>query len=305
MSKPYFVLSLDGGGSLGVYTLGVLVEIERMLDKPLHEVFELIYGTSTGSIIASMIALGDDVETTIKGRYFEVIPDVMSKWFPWTRSEALHSQAADIYGEKKFESFLTNVGIVATHLEYNRPMVFKRTVSQAHGRENSFEPGFGCTIADAVIASCAAFPIFLKKPISTVNSGDRTVVDGGFCGNNPALFALTDALGPLKIKPEDVRLLSIGTGQFPERFRLMTHALTLFAPTITTLLQTSSNTVEILQKLLFKEVNTLRINDTNSERRYRTDFIENNVSLLRQIFDLGRESFAAREDDLRMFFETS
>ena len=49
----------------------VLVEIERMLDKPLHETFELVYGTSTGAIIASMVALGDDVAEIIHNRYFK------------------------------------------------------------------------------------------------------------------------------------------------------------------------------------------------------------------------------------------
>lgn len=303
MSRPYFILSLDGGGALGVYTLGVLVEVERMLDQPLHKVFDLAYGTSTGSIIASMIALGDGIENTIKDRYFEIIPDVMGRWFPWTKSKALHDHAASIYGEKRFEEFLMNIGIVATHLEYNRPMVFKRTVTQAHSRRSSFEEGFGCTIADAVIASSAAYPVFSKKRIQTVNSGIRHVVDGGFCGNNPSLFALTDALGPLKIQPSDIRLLSIGTGRFPEKFRLTMRTLTLFAPTFTTLLQTSSNTVEILQNLLFGNIQTLRINDSETVNQYKTDFIENDVKLLKQIYDLGRESFAVREDDMRQFFD--
>ena len=179
---------------------------------------------------------------------------------------------------------------------------FKRTVSQAHGRSSSFSPGFGCTIADAVIASSAAYPIFSRKRIDTKNGGIWTVVDGGYCANNPALFALTDALGPLGFSPGDVRLLSIGTGQFPERFRLLNRALSLFAPTITMLLKTSSNTVEVLENLLFKDVLTLRINDGNTGSRYKTDFIESDVELLKQIFDLGRESFAARESDLRQFF---
>jgi patatin-like phospholipase/acyl hydrolase len=52
------VLSLDGGGSKGVYTLGVLKEVEALAGKPLCEVFDLIFGTSTGSIIAALIALG-------------------------------------------------------------------------------------------------------------------------------------------------------------------------------------------------------------------------------------------------------
>ena len=44
------ILTLDGGGSKGFYTLGVLHELEAMLGSRLHERFDLIYGTSTGSI---------------------------------------------------------------------------------------------------------------------------------------------------------------------------------------------------------------------------------------------------------------
>ncbi len=42
------VLSLDGGGAKGFYTLGVVAEIEAMLGQPLHTRFDLIFGTSTG-----------------------------------------------------------------------------------------------------------------------------------------------------------------------------------------------------------------------------------------------------------------
>ena len=56
------VLTLDGGGAKGFYTLGVLKEIEAMVGCPLHQKFDLVFGTSTGAIIASLIALGHDVD---------------------------------------------------------------------------------------------------------------------------------------------------------------------------------------------------------------------------------------------------
>ncbi|MBA3011117.1 MAG: patatin, partial [Desulfobacula sp.] len=49
--KEFKILVLDGGGSKGVYTLGVLKELEMKLGGLLYEHFDLIYGTSTGSII--------------------------------------------------------------------------------------------------------------------------------------------------------------------------------------------------------------------------------------------------------------
>jgi predicted acylesterase/phospholipase RssA len=50
----YRILSLDGGGAKGFYTLGVLKEIEGMLGCPLYKRFDLIFGTSTGSIIGAL-----------------------------------------------------------------------------------------------------------------------------------------------------------------------------------------------------------------------------------------------------------
>lgn len=305
MSRPYYILSLDGGGSLGVYTLGVLIEVERMLDQPLHEVFELVYGTSTGSIIASMIALGDDVEKTIYKRYFNIAPDVMGRWFAWSRTAALHRHAKAIYGDKTSDSFLTNIGIVGTHLEFNRPTVFKRIKTQAHGSTASFLPGFGCSISDAVVSSCSAYPVFKKKLIKTPMHGDREVIDGGFVANNPALFALTDALGPLKVQHENIRMLSIGTGSYPERWRLMPQLLAMASParTIMTLLKTSSNTVETLRELLFNDINTFRIDESFADSLYKTDFLEERPKQLGKIFQLGRKSFEKKEHDLRKFFE--
>ena len=300
--RPFHILSLDGGGSLGVYTLGVLSEVEKTLERPLHEVFDLVYGTSTGSIIGSMIALGETVDT-VKERYLEIVPDVMGRWRPQSKSAALERWAATIYGSRGFEAFLTNVGIVATHLEYNRPMVFKNHSDRAHGRRESFQPGFGCSIGDAVVASCAAFPMFAKKIVSTANGGERTVVDGGFSANNPSLFALTDAVGPLEVERSRIRLLSLGTGSFPERQRLSTKILTTATPTFSTLLQTSSNTVETLRKLLFPDVTTVRIDDARTQRRYESDFMECDVDKLRAIYDVGRESFAGREGEIRTLLE--
>jgi patatin-like phospholipase/acyl hydrolase len=36
-------LTLDGGGAKGLYTLGVLKQIEAMVGRPLHEKFNLVF----------------------------------------------------------------------------------------------------------------------------------------------------------------------------------------------------------------------------------------------------------------------
>ena len=303
-SRPFYILSLDGGGSLGVYTLGILVELERLVGTKLSTIFDLVYGTSTGAIIASLVALGERTQPTICERYFEIAPNIMKHWLPRRRSGALERYARQVYGERTFRSFLTGVGIVATRVEDGRPMVFKRHVHQAHGNRASFVPGFGCTIADAVVASCSAYPLFLRKSVSTCEYGDRELVDGGFTANNPTLLAIADALGPLQIQRSDIRVLSLGTGSFPPNRRASLGLLNAVNTTRTfmTLLEASSNTIDTFRSLLFDDIRTLRISESFANLAYRTDFIESDAKKLKRVYQLGRRSFAKNEAALTRFF---
>src|SRR5437879_669145 len=50
--KRINVLSIDGGGIRGIIPARILSAIEDGIGQPLHKVFDLIAGTSTGGIIA-------------------------------------------------------------------------------------------------------------------------------------------------------------------------------------------------------------------------------------------------------------
>ena len=158
------ILSLDGGGAKGFYTLGVLKEIEAMCGCPLYQTFDLIFGTSTGAIIAALVALGSSVDD-IHALYREHVPTVMSRRTARGKSKALAHLAEVVFGNRKFTDLKTGIGIVATRWDFEKPMIFKTDVKQAHGRESTFVPGFGCSIADAVQASCSAYPFFEKATL--------------------------------------------------------------------------------------------------------------------------------------------
>ena len=66
-NKLYKILSIDGGGIRGIIPALVLVEIEKRTGKPIHELFDLVAGTSTGGIIAVGLNIPD--EKTGKARY--------------------------------------------------------------------------------------------------------------------------------------------------------------------------------------------------------------------------------------------
>src|SRR5258708_24862792 len=132
-NKRCRVLSVDGGGAKGFYTLGVLREIEGLIGCRLCERFDLIFGTSTGAIIAALLALGCTVEE-IHALYKEYVPTVMQRKKPSEKSAALRKLAENIFKNKKFDAVKTGVGIVTTKWEIERPMIFKGSIAPAHGR---------------------------------------------------------------------------------------------------------------------------------------------------------------------------
>jgi predicted acylesterase/phospholipase RssA len=160
------VLSLDGGGAKGFYTLGALKEIEALAGDKVCDNFDLIFGTSTGAIIASLLGLGRTVDE-IEALYRAHVVKVMAQWLPSRKTAALEALADEVFGELKFDAFKTDMGIVATRWMEERPMIFKTHPGQAFSGKATFEPGFGCTIADAVIGSCSAYPFFQKKLVTT------------------------------------------------------------------------------------------------------------------------------------------
>lgn len=298
------ILALDGGGAKGFYTLGVLKEIEAMLNCHLYQRFDIIFGTSTGAIIASLIALGYSVDE-IHDLYKAHVPAVMSERSPAAKTAALAKLASEVFGTRTFAEVLTGVGVVTTRWMTERPMIFKGNVDQAHGRKGTFTPGFGVTVADAVQASCSAYPFFERKSVTTAAGDVIELIDGGYCANNPTLYAIADAVAALKKERKDIRVVNVGVGVYPEP----KPSLKLwFAKRYFVSVQLLQKTLEIntqsmdqLRAILFKDIETIRISDTFERPEMATDLMEHNLEKLNILRQRGRESFADREPRLRAF----
>ena len=159
----------------------------------LCEEFELIFGTSTGAIIAALLSLGYKV-ADIHTLYKQHVPTVMKNNTAGGRTKALDKLVVEVFGDKDFTDVKTGVGIVATHWHLEKPMIFKSTVAQAHARKDTFLPGFGCKVREAVRASCSAYPYFDRFVVTTGQGVTVELFDGGYCANNPALYAIADAV---------------------------------------------------------------------------------------------------------------
>jgi predicted acylesterase/phospholipase RssA len=74
------------GGRRDFTRLGALKEIEGLVGCLLCEKFDLIYGTSTGAIIAALLGLGKSVDE-IEALYRKHVVTVMARWLPRTDGE--------------------------------------------------------------------------------------------------------------------------------------------------------------------------------------------------------------------------
>jgi len=298
------ILALDGGGAKGFYTLGVLKEIEALLQCPLYKRFDLIFGTSTGAIIASLIGLGYTINE-IHALYKAHVPSVMAKRTPAERTAALAKLANEIFGNRTFEDVQTGIGVVATRWITERPMIFKGNVDQAHGRKGTFKPGFGVSIADAVQASCSAYPFFERKQVITSSGDSIELIDGGYCANNPTLYAVADAVVALKKERKDIRVVNVGVGVYPEpKPKLLMKLAKKYLVSVQLLqktLEINTQSMDQLRDVLFKDVPTIRISDTFEKPEMATDLMEHDLHKLNILRQRGGESFASREADLRKF----
>lgn len=302
INKDFHILVLDGGGSKGLYSLGILSELEKYLKINLCEHFDLVYGTSTGSIIAALIAIGKSVDD-ITSLYMNLVPQVMAKTLPASKSKHLKKEGDKIFEGYNFSNLQTDIGIVSLNNKTKEPIIFKSNMEQAHGMKNSFVPGFGQSITDAVLSSSAAYPIF-KKVKLTLNTGEEVeLVDGGFVANNASLYALVDALKAFKINEDRIKLMSIGTGVFVDKSTGIIQNTINWIPAMkffTQIFSASTNTNAKLKDLIYPDISSVRINDTFTE--LKTNMIEKNETKLKKMFQLGIKSYAKHESEITKLY---
>lgn len=297
----YRILSLDGGGAKGFYTLGVLKQLEAMLGgQPLCERFDLIFGTSTGAIIAALLALGTRVDD-IYALYEAEVPPLMSKRGSGPRSTALEALAERVFKDASFAGMKTGIGIVAARWLEEKPMIFKASAAQAHGSRATFVPGFGCTVAEAVVASCSAYPLFNRKRVKT-SDGEVELIDGGYCANNPTLYAIADAVKALGLVHDRLRVVSIGVGNYPEPPKYWHNwfiSKFFLVRLLHKTLGINTHSMEQLAALLFRDVPMVRVNDSYTSPDMAADLMEHDITKLKLLNRRGRESFGKHERELQ------
>jgi hypothetical protein len=211
------LLCLDGGGIRGVMTLQLLKRLEEIGGVPCHALFDLVAGTSTGGIIAGLIASGRTA-VEVEQLYIQFVNLI------FTKRSLLANRFGDppAYTKAKYRAALKDLlGDVtlagacgATGIDL---LILSKDV--AEGEETYFSclrdetsGAFEGTYKDALLR--AVLEATMSAP--TYFTSFERFVDGGVTTfNNPTLAALTEALryGPEgKYAIPRTTVMSFGTG---------------------------------------------------------------------------------------------
>ncbi|KAL3500310.1 hypothetical protein ACH5RR_039403 [Cinchona calisaya] len=241
------ILSIDGGGIRGLIPATILAFLESQLQEldgeeaRIADYFDVIAGTSTGGLIATMLTAPNDknrplyAAKDIKPFYFDNGPRIFPQKScvlgpigiglkliqgPKYDGKYLQQILRDGFGETRLHQTLTNVVIPTFDIKYLQPAVFS-------SYEVKDSPLLDALLSDICISTSAAptfFPAYqFTNHDDKGNTWEFNLIDGGVAANNPALVAISEVTKQvfrndpdfLPIKPMDygrLLVISIGAG---------------------------------------------------------------------------------------------
>lgn len=217
------ILSLDGGGLKGLFTAAYLAEWEKHTGKPVVQAMDLIAGTSAGGIIALGLGAGYSAQELVD--FFIEHGDAI---FPPERIEAVgmvRQALGSRYSAEPLQSILdtyfadrrlgdSSVRLIVPAYHAESGIHLFKTSHHQRLRMDWREP------MSMIARATGAAPTFL--PPLVLDKG-LSLIDGGVWANNPVQIAVTEALGYLGQKQENVAALRVSTtteaqrkGRYPD-----------------------------------------------------------------------------------------
>ena len=217
------LLSLEGGGIKGLTLIWQLRALERAAGKPIHELFDLIGGVSTGGIIALAIARGTSLDD-LERMYWDIARLVFGKQSAVRQLIKGHAGENDEIRRLLVEGLgdlpmitddpdqRVKCFVVSTQQTDRLEVRLIRTYRNPNkGRDQNenwaqWEAGMATSSAPTV------FPPFIRTDERT---GDKaTFIDGALSGyNNPSSLVLNEGLDIAEPGQRIDVLLSLGCGE--------------------------------------------------------------------------------------------
>jgi patatin-like phospholipase/acyl hydrolase len=224
-TRPFRILSIDGGGIRGVYPAAFLAGLEAQTGKRLVDHFDLLVGTSTGGLIALGLAAGKPAASllnfylehgptifpTPRGKLRAIVRAagaVRAIWKPKHAQEPLAEALRTVLGEQKMGDLTTRV-VIPTFDAANGEIKLIKTAHVARFRRDHTRP-----LVEVGLATAAAPGVL---PGVVTETGER-LLDGGLWANNPVAVGVVEAIGYLGIPREAIYVLSVGTMHEPYHY---------------------------------------------------------------------------------------
>ena len=223
------VLSIDGGGVRGIIPAEILAYITLKTKLLVHQMFDLIAGTSAGGIMA--LGLGtrckNGAEPYSPSELADLFMSHAAEIFPAPTFPALkqlfgpkypagpiESILAQYFGDTMLGSALTPLLISSYDLASQKPFFFK---SHKIAQDASYDVPVR-RAARATSAAPTYFPPLLVPATISGWNRELCLVDGGVIVNNPAMAAYAEARMLYGTLPQvEFMVLSIGTGDRKDR----------------------------------------------------------------------------------------
>lgn len=228
------LLSIDGGGLLGLIPAECLIAMEEQLNQvtgeelPIGRRFDLIGGTSTGAILAAGLCLGFPAKE-LREFYLNYGPEIFRKEFPPV--QLWHKYSSDPISKRLKQKFGEDTTLGDTKLITNLLVVSKNATQGAtwfftnNPKGKFFANNRNLPLWQVVRASTAAPTYFPPQKMAVPDGNGRAIeyefIDGGVgTYNNPAFQVFLEATEPSydfgwDTGTEKLLMISLGTGYCP------------------------------------------------------------------------------------------
>jgi hypothetical protein len=214
--KNKILLCLDGGGIRGILTLQLLKKLEEIAGIPCFKIFDMIAGTSTGGIIAGLIASGKTA-IEIEDLYKKLVTKVFKKR-GWTANRFLNPPAYDkVNYRTALKGLLGNMKLSEASEKTDLDiLITAKDVAAGEetffacfkNNENKFTGTYKDVLLRSVLEATMSAPTYFTPLERFVDGGTTTY-------NNPSLSAIMEAVhygGREKYSLNDLTVFSFGTG---------------------------------------------------------------------------------------------
>ncbi len=209
------IISIDGGGMRGILTVQLLKKLETIAGSPCYEWCDMIAGTSTGAIIASLI-LRKKEAVKIEKLYMDLVSKVFTKrnflsdrYVNPPKFDKVNYRS---YVKEIIKDYTLEKACGETHMDCmltaKDMTAGEETFFTCVNKDGTFVGTYKDVLLRAVIEATMSAPTYFSSLERFVDGGTTTY-------NNPTLAAVLEALdytGKGKYQSDKLTVFSFGTG---------------------------------------------------------------------------------------------